>query len=51
MAEPDMVLELADGLALSGNSFGAIGKSVAGECVFQTGEFLAAAPFHASSCH
>jgi hypothetical protein len=41
MAEPDMVLELADGLALSGNSFGATGKSVAGECVFQTGEFLA----------
>jgi carbamoyl-phosphate synthase/aspartate carbamoyltransferase len=38
MAEPDMVLELADGLALAGNSFGAEGKSIAGECVFQTGE-------------
>ncbi|OCF40836.1 carbamoyl-phosphate synthase, large subunit [Kwoniella heveanensis CBS 569] len=36
MGEPDMVLELADGLALSGHSFGAK-KSVAGECVFQTG--------------
>lgn len=33
---PDMVLELADGLALSGHSFGAK-KSIAGECVFQTG--------------
>lgn len=38
LAEPDCVLELADGLALSGQSFGAH-KSVAGECVFQTGEF------------
>jgi carbamoyl-phosphate synthase/aspartate carbamoyltransferase len=37
--EPDMVLELADGLALSGTSFGAEGKSISGECVFQTGEF------------
>lgn len=37
MGEGDMVLELADGLALSGHSFGA-NKSVAGECVFQTGE-------------
>ena len=36
MGEGDMVLELADGLALSGHSFGA-NKSVAGECVFQTG--------------
>jgi carbamoyl-phosphate synthase/aspartate carbamoyltransferase len=34
-----MVLELADGLALAGHSFGA-DKSVAGECVFQTGELL-----------
>lgn len=38
MGEGDMVLELADGLALSGHSFGA-NKSVAGECVFQTGAF------------
>jgi len=37
--EADMVLELADGLALSGTSFGAEGKSISGECVFQTGEF------------
>lgn len=36
MGEGDMVLELADGLALSGHSFGAQ-RSVAGECVFQTG--------------
>lgn len=36
MGKGDMVLELADGLALSGHSFGA-DKSVAGECVFQTG--------------
>ncbi|KAJ9107527.1 hypothetical protein QFC21_000984 [Naganishia friedmannii] len=35
--EPNMVLELADGLALSGHSFGAENKSIAGECVFQTG--------------
>lgn len=39
MGEGDMVLELADGLALSGHSFGA-DKSVSGECVFQTGEAL-----------
>lgn len=37
MGEGDMVLELADGLALAGHSFGAE-KSVAGECVFQTGK-------------
>ncbi|WVQ68190.1 carbamoyl-phosphate synthase, large subunit [Kwoniella botswanensis] len=36
MGEPDAVLELADGLALAGHSFGAK-RSVAGECVFQTG--------------
>ncbi len=36
MGSADMVLELADGLALAGHSFGA-NKSVAGECVFQTG--------------
>ena len=32
------VLELADGSAFKGISFGAEGKSVSGECVFQTGE-------------
>jgi carbamoyl-phosphate synthase/aspartate carbamoyltransferase len=37
MGEADCVLELADGLALSGHSFGAQ-KSIAGECVFQTGK-------------
>ena len=35
----DAVLELADGTAFRGISFGADGKSVAGECVFQTGEY------------
>lgn len=34
------VLELSDGSAFQGISFGAPGKSVAGECVFQTGEFI-----------
>ncbi|KAH9974929.1 carbamoyl-phosphate synth [Lactifluus volemus] len=34
---PDAVLELLDGTAFCGISFGALGKSVAGECVFQTG--------------
>jgi carbamoyl-phosphate synthase/aspartate carbamoyltransferase len=34
----EAVLELADGSAFRGISFGAQGKSVAGECVFQTGE-------------
>ncbi|KAK7028116.1 Carbamoyl-phosphate synthase [Paramarasmius palmivorus] len=33
----DAVLELSDGSAYRGISFGAEGKSVAGECVFQTG--------------
>ncbi|OSD00398.1 carbamoyl-phosphate synth [Trametes coccinea BRFM310] len=33
----DSVLELADGTAFRGISFGAEGKSIAGECVFQTG--------------
>jgi carbamoyl-phosphate synthase / aspartate carbamoyltransferase len=33
----DAVLELSDGSAFRGFSFGAEGKSVAGECVFQTG--------------
>ena len=33
----DAVLELADGTVFRGISFGADGKSVAGECVFQTG--------------
>ena len=32
------VLELSDGSAFQGISFGATDKSVAGECVFQTGE-------------
>ncbi|THG97401.1 hypothetical protein EW026_g4589 [Hermanssonia centrifuga] len=36
-ASIDAVLELADGTAVRGISFGAQGKSVAGECVFQTG--------------
>ncbi|EIN06928.1 carbamoyl-phosphate synthase [Punctularia strigosozonata HHB-11173 SS5] len=33
----DGVLELSDGTAYRGTSFGVEGKSVAGECVFQTG--------------
>lgn len=36
--ELDGVLELSDGSAFRGISFGAEGKSVAGECVFQTGK-------------
>lgn len=35
----DGVLELADGSAYRGISFGTEGKSVSGECVFQTGTF------------
>jgi hypothetical protein len=35
----DAVLELSDGSIYPGISFGAVGKSVAGECVFQTGKF------------
>jgi hypothetical protein len=38
---PDAVLELLDGTAFCGISFGALGKSVAGECVFQTGARIA----------
>lgn len=34
---PKMVLEFADGTAYEGISFGAPGKSISGECVFQTG--------------
>lgn len=34
----DMVLELADGSSHKGISFGTPGKSISGECVFQTGE-------------
>ena len=34
------ILELIDGSAYRGISFGAEGKSVAGECVFQTGKYL-----------
>ena len=37
---PRMVLELADGTAFQGFSFGAVDKSISGECVFQTGEYL-----------
>ena len=33
----DGILELIDGTAYRGFSFGAEGKSIAGECVFQTG--------------
>jgi carbamoyl-phosphate synthase/aspartate carbamoyltransferase len=33
------ILELVDGSAFRGISFGAEGKSVAGECVFQTGKY------------
>ena len=33
-----MVLELADGTAFQGYSFGAPHKSISGECVFQTGK-------------
>ena len=36
----DAVLELADGTAFRGISFGAETKSVSGECVFQTGACL-----------
>ena len=35
----DGILELIDGSAYRGISFGAEGKSIAGECVFQTGMF------------
>ena len=37
MTSVDAVLELSDGSAYRGISFGAESKSVAGECVFQTG--------------
>lgn len=38
-ADVDAVLELSDGSAYRGISFGAEGKSITGECVFQTGAF------------
>jgi carbamoyl-phosphate synthase/aspartate carbamoyltransferase len=38
LVSPDAVLEFMDGSAFRGISFGAEGKSVAGECVFQTGQ-------------
>lgn len=39
VVEPqDGLLEFADGSAFQGISFGAEGKSVTGECVFQTGK-------------
>lgn len=43
-----MVLELADGTAFQGFSFGAKGKSISGECVFQTGK-LATSTYISSS--
>ena len=46
---PDAVLELIDGTAFSGVSFGAQCKSVAGECVFQTGARMA--PTHLCFCY
>ena len=42
---PDAVLELIDGTAFSGISFGAQCKSVSGECVFQTGARMAPTHF------
>lgn len=36
----DGILEFVDGSAYRGISFGAEGKSVAGECVFQTGKYI-----------
>lgn len=41
----DAVLELSDGSAYQGISFGAEGKSIAGECVFQTGKENPSVPF------
>jgi Carbamoyl-phosphate synthase small chain, CPSase domain len=38
LRDVDAVLELQDGVVYAGVSFGAAGKSVAGECVFQTGD-------------
>lgn len=38
------VLELSDGSAFQGSSFGAPDKSVSGECVFQTGEHIFSLP-------
>ncbi|KAG5636336.1 hypothetical protein H0H81_008387 [Sphagnurus paluster] len=35
--QPEAILELMDGSTFRGFSFGAQGKSIAGECVFQTG--------------
>jgi carbamoyl-phosphate synthase/aspartate carbamoyltransferase len=37
VAVADAILELSDGSTYRGIGFGAEGKSVAGECVFQTG--------------
>jgi hypothetical protein len=44
----DAVLELTDGTACRGFSFGAEAKSIAGECVFQTGTCKLILPMHAS---
>lgn len=45
-----MVLELADGTVYQGYSFGCPGKSISGECVFQTGPllFVLLTPMHHS---
>ena len=38
--DAELALELSDGSVYRGKSFGAPGKSVSGECVFQTGGLL-----------
>jgi carbamoyl-phosphate synthase/aspartate carbamoyltransferase len=48
MSSNEAVLELNDGSAFRGISFGAEEKSVAGECVFQTGGVYFCGPM--SSC-
>jgi hypothetical protein len=42
----DAMLEFVDGSTFQGISFGAEGKSIAGECVFQTGDALLNAHLH-----
>lgn len=46
----DAVLELADGSAYQGISFGVEGKSVSGECVFQTGGYFDSFVFAYLTC-
>lgn len=47
-----MVLEMADGTAYEGIGFGAEGKSISGECVFQTGPLsFAAAEGRQTQCN